>query len=268
MSEGDLIKILNPYKSIVERIIPGKVPIECYLEHVARYIFASNFIKNNELVVDIACGIGYGSYVLAKKGVKKIIGIDISNLAIEYGKKRYSGKVNSIIEFIVGDAMKIPIYSDKVDVIVSFETIEHLNDPETFLLECRKILKNEGLFILSTPNKYIKRHEENPYHIRELYIEELLSMLNNSGFDIVDVYGQIPVKYITKDDSKHITYCFPKITKVPSHLIQAYKTAPDNFEEWIIAHGVDQEYLPVKLPEVDHYKNSFSVFVIVAIAKK
>lgn len=290
MSKEDLVKILNPYKSIVERIIPGKVPIDVYLEHVARYIFASSFIKNNDLVVDVACGTGYGSYVLARKGVKKVIGIDISNAAIEYAKKKYSGRVNNI-EFLVGNAMEMPISSHEVDVVVSFETIEHLNDPEAFLLECRRVLKDEGLLILSTPNKYIKNilKIENPYHIKEVYIEELLSMLHNSGFDIVDVYGQIPVKNTARDGSNYIwrviqstkklipkfikkviyeTYYLPKITKVPYHLIRTYKIDPDNFEEWIIEHGVDHRYLPIELPEVEYYKNAFHVFVIVAIARK
>jgi len=306
MDEKDLIKILNPYKNIVERIVPGKVPIDAYLEHVARYIFASSFIKNNDVVVDVACGTGYGSYVLARKGGKKIIGIDISKIAIEYAKSKYRGRVNNI-EFLVGNAMKMPISSSKVDVVVSFETIEHLNDPEKFLSECRRVLKDGGLLILSTPNKYIKRHDENPYHINELYIiiEELLSLLHNSKFDIVDIYCQIPVKntarareystipcgaystyikyiknlyhiftkiipFFIKNFHKKLwyeKYYLPKITKVPYHLLRTYEIDPDSFEEWIIEHGVDQRYLPIKLSEVESYKNTFYVFVIIAVAR-
>ena len=63
-------KIMNVRKGIMERIVPGEVSPECYLWHIGRYVFASEFINSEDIVLDIACGVGYGSYLLAKKDQK------------------------------------------------------------------------------------------------------------------------------------------------------------------------------------------------------
>ena len=89
---------------------------------MTRYIFSSQFVKG-KVVLDIACGSGYGTDYLLKVGAVKVIGVDISDEAISYCKDKYS---RSGMEFLVGSVEKIPVESNSIDIIVSFETIEHV----------------------------------------------------------------------------------------------------------------------------------------------
>ena len=135
-----------------ERMIPerdkgGTV----YLEHMAHYIFASQFVKG-KIVLDIASGTGYGAHYLARKGAKKVVGVDNSSQAIEYSHKLYSAEN---VEFMIGDARKIPSGINTFDVVVSFETIEHFNEQEAFIREVKRVLKKDGILIISTPNSYV-----------------------------------------------------------------------------------------------------------------
>jgi len=281
-----LHKIMNPYKNVVERIIPGAVPLEVYLWHIGRYIFALKFISSDDLVLDIACGTGYGSYLLAKKGAKKVIGVDISKDAVNYAKTRY--KSNNL-KFLVGDATNMPINSSEIDVLVSFETIEHLKNPDEFLMECKRVLKDSGTLVLSTPNKYasLKKHVENPYHVNELFIEEIIDKITSLGFEIIGIYGQRPINSLSddiniKNVNKHfitvITKLMPRFIKkriyayhylpgktgIPRKMIKIYESNPEKFEEWFIHNEIDHRYLPLPILDIESGKSKFDVFVIVA----
>ena len=288
MKDDLIYKIMNPYKNVVERIIPGAVPLDVYLWHIGRYVFASEFISSDSLVLDIACGVGYGSYLLAKKRAKKVIGVDISKDAINYAKARYLNNSNNI-EFLVGDATNMPINSSETDVLVSFETIEHIKNPDAFLMECKRVLKDHGTLILSTPNKYIsiKKDVENPYHVNELFIEEIIGKLTSLGFEIMSIYGQRPInslsdginikntnkrfmRVITKliprfmKEKIYTYYYLPKKTGIPRKMIKTYENNPKKFEEWIIHNGIDSRYLPLPISDIESDKYKFDVFVIVA----
>lgn len=288
MSNEILFKIMNPYKNIVERIVPGRVPLEVYLWHIGRYIFASNFISSKDVVADVACGVGYGSYLLAKKGAKKVIGVDISKDAIDYAKARYLNKSNNI-EFLVGDATNMPINSSEIDVLVSFETIEHVKNPDALFMEYKRVLKDHGTLILSTPNKYIslKKHVENPYHVNELFIEEIIDKVTSLGLEIMGIYGQRPINSLSdginiKNTNKRFmtvitklipqfikekiwTYWYlPRKTGIPRKMIKIYENNSKKFEEWIIHNGIDHKYLPSPISDIESDKYKFDVFVIVA----
>ena len=90
------------------------------LEHVHRYAFSLHFTKD-KIVVDIACGTGYGTYMISENA-KHVTGIDISKETIDYANKHYNRKN---LKFVVGNIIKIPLPSNSVDVVISFETIEH-----------------------------------------------------------------------------------------------------------------------------------------------
>jgi len=156
-------------------------------KHISRYEFASRYVKNM-IVLDIACGTGYGTALLANAGAKKVIGVDISKDAINFSKRTYQ---NSIIEFIVGDALNLRL-SENVDIVVSFETIEHLEDPEKFLKNVINHLKQNGRFIVSTPiRKYgtISTKPKNPFHLREWNENEFISLLSKY-FRFYEIYYQ------------------------------------------------------------------------------
>ena len=173
-----------------ERAIPHKTKKSIMNEHLERYKFAKAFIKNKK-VLDIACGVGYGSEIL-KENAKEIYGGDISKEAIEFAKENYPG-----INFSVMDATKIPFKDNSFDAIVSFETIEHFKEYKQFIKEVERVLKKGGLFICSSPNKDItspfRKKPGNPFHTQEFKVEEFKTMMENS-FKNIKIFGQMPVK--------------------------------------------------------------------------
>ncbi len=151
-----------------ERMIPAYHKSHMvYGEHIVRYEAAVPLVKG-KVVLDVASGSGYGSAFLARSAAK-VYGVDVDKDAIAYAKKNYADKN---IEFVLGDGTKIPLEDNSVDVVVSFETIEHIEDYETFMAEVKRILKDDGLFILSTPND-VEFPETNHFHIHEFERREL-----------------------------------------------------------------------------------------------
>lgn len=143
-------------------------------EHLSRYLAASEIVKNKE-VLDIASGSGYGSYLLSKNA-KIVYGVDNYKPTIEYSKRNYS-KEN--IEFLHGTAEKIPLKDNTVDVVVSFETIEHIENYHEFIKEIKRVLRPDGYLIISTPNDY-EFPEGNHFHKHEFYPDELKTLLGNN----------------------------------------------------------------------------------------
>lgn len=146
------------------------------IEHLHRYAFANLFVKN-KIVLDIASGEGYGSNLLSIDA-SKVYGVDISQSAIEAASKKYK-KDN--LQFLTGKADSFNLPDSAVDVVVSFETIEHHDKHEEMLIEIKRVLKSEGVFIISSPDKKfytdIPNHH-NPWHIKELYEEEFKQLIN------------------------------------------------------------------------------------------
>jgi len=155
--------------------------------HVARYEFAKKFVRGKK-VLDVACGSGYGAAMLKEAGAAKVIGVDLSNDAIEYAESHFQ---NRDIDFIVGNAEDLSAHRG-FDVVVSFETIEHLQHPETFLAEIVRSLAPDGILIISTPqreNGFLLEKPQNPFHVKEWTLDEFAMMLSKY-FHIEKKYGQ------------------------------------------------------------------------------
>jgi len=170
------IKYNTKMKTTGERMIP-KIEDGTYFEHLHRYAFADEFV-NNKIVLDIASGEGYGSFLLAKNA-DFVYGVDISEEAITYAKKN-NRKDN--LEFRVGNTSKIPLDSNSVDIVVSFETIEHHDQHDEMMKEIKRVLKKDGKLIISSPNKKYYSDENNTtnhFHIKELHEDEFKMLLNN-----------------------------------------------------------------------------------------
>lgn len=170
-----------------ERLIPEiNKGAGYYYEHLARYLFASQLVKN-KIVLDAGCGSGYGSFILAKYGkTKKVYAIDISQESIDYARYKY---FNKNIRFQIDDIEKLyTIKKKSIDITVSFEVIEHIKNQEKFLNQIKRVLKKDGLFIVSTPNKYTYP-DGNSFHTKELYPEEFFQLLKKS-FKNVSFYHQ------------------------------------------------------------------------------
>lgn len=160
---------------------------EAMIEHLHRYAVALNFIEN-KTVLDIACGEGYGSNLLAEKALS-VTSVDIDESTINNALKKYR-KAN--LNFIKGDVISIPVADKIIDVAISFETIEHISDHEKMILEIKRVLKDDGVFIISTPDKKYYSDEggyANPHHQKELYENEFKELLQKH-FAAVKFYRQ------------------------------------------------------------------------------
>ncbi len=157
------------------------------LEHLHRYGLCFEYTKN-KTVLDIASGEGYGSNLLSYYATK-VTGVDISSETIDKARKKYT-KEN--LEFLNGSATNIPLPSDSVDVVISFETIEHHDEHEKMMLEVKRVLKTDGLLIISTPDKLNYTdipNTVNPFHVKELYVNEFEGLLK-SHFSNVSLCNQ------------------------------------------------------------------------------
>lgn len=173
-----------------ERMIPGICDERTFWEHVYRYKFAATFARG-KVILDIACGEGYGSYALQCAGATHVIGVDVSEDACHHARKKYNLDVRS------GDAVDIPVETSTIELAVSFETIEHLEQPELFVKELHRVVKPGSTLIISTPNKnvYSCTGSENKYHKSEMTIDHFTSLLSRY-FVISSLWYQCP-KYVT-----------------------------------------------------------------------
>ncbi len=142
--------------------------------HLARYEFARRFVASGR-VLDLACGSGYGLSVLGQAGARPL-GVDVSMAAALEARR-----CNLEARVLVANGTKLPFRDRSFDAVVSFETIEHLQNRGRFLGELSRVLRDQGLLILSTPNalhtRPVNGKPRNPFHCYEYTPEELRAEL-------------------------------------------------------------------------------------------
>ena len=174
-----------------ERLMPEDMIIDDGEKdkHLQRYEFAGNYVKGKD-VLDIACGIGYGSYILSQSA-QNVVGIDKDGKTIEYARRKYK-KEN--LNFISLDAEKICSYiNETFDVIISYETIEHVDNPGKFIASLYKLLRKSGTFILSVPNGLIDEYSSSLHHKHFFRLRTLKRILKDK-FKVEEIYYQYPFK--------------------------------------------------------------------------
>ncbi len=171
-----------------ERFLPWIKEATLAYEHLHRYAYAATFAPGKR-VLDLACGEGYGSKMLAETAAS-VVGVDVDAGVMAHAAAKYG---SSNPRFVTGSITAVPIPENhSFDLIVCFEAIEHIEDHERLLQEVKRLLKPGGTFIVSTPNKVIyhdESPEENPFHLKELYFEEFDRLLS-SHFKNVRFLGQ------------------------------------------------------------------------------
>lgn len=144
--------------------------------HINRYMLAKNLCEGKK-VLDVACGVGYGSYLMSQWGAKNVTGIDISKEAIQQAKEIFK---EDNIDFRCDTVECLKDFPDNYfDLAISLETIEHLDNPIEFLKEVRRVVKFTGTIIVSCPNDhwyYPIEEQYNPYHKRKYTAEEFKKM--------------------------------------------------------------------------------------------
>jgi ubiquinone/menaquinone biosynthesis C-methylase UbiE len=159
-----------------------------YLRHMAAYRFAQTYVQGKS-VLDCGSGSGYGAFFLIRNGAGQVVGVDVSDEAIQYAMGRYAFKN---LEFKHADIAKLDFSDGAFDVVTSFQVIEHLQNPGTFLQQTRRVLKRPGVALISTPNKKTYSPNtpgpENPFHVREYYLDEYRKLLK-PYFASVEIVG-------------------------------------------------------------------------------
>ncbi len=176
-------------------------------EHIHRYNVALMLINPGDKVLDIACGTGFGTDIIAGRTSGQVIGGDIAKEAIDECNGRWN-KPN--LEFRVLDGTQLDFPDNYFDKIVSFETIEHTGQYQSMAAEFARVLKPGGLLILSTPNREVSSPDGvivNPYHIQEFTFDELKQILG-AVFPSVEQSGQ---RYSRYDKGKPVGKFFEKL---------------------------------------------------------
>jgi ubiquinone/menaquinone biosynthesis C-methylase UbiE len=186
-------------------------------EHFHRYLFILEFCRGAD-VLDMACGEGYGASLLGHFA-KTVEGVDIDQPTIDHALRSYKTET---VSFRLGNATCIPVADHSKDVVVSFETLEHLRDHEAFLAEVKRVLKVDGLLAISTPE--IDAYNEaggkqNPFHLRELTQKQFQHLLK-SQFAHVQLYSQRPL----------CGSCIAPVERAPVKELRFYdRVAPDAY---------------------------------------
>jgi SAM-dependent methyltransferase len=172
-----------------ERFLP-EVAGEIAHEHWHRYAFARRFVAGRS-VLDVACGEGYGSALLAEVA-GEVTGVDIAAAAVTHATTRYAARGN--LRFTVASATALPLPDASVDAVVSFETLEHLpaSDQPRMIAEIARVLRPGGVLVISAPNpvEYSQaRNYRNPFHPHEPARDELEALLA-PAFPARRWYGQ------------------------------------------------------------------------------
>ena len=161
-----------------ERYLPDITDIQLEIEHKQRYLSIKDLVKGKR-VLDAACGEGYGSFFLASFA-ESVTGMDIDQGVIEKAKSKY---IRDNLSYAASSVELLPFESNSFDIVVSFETIEHVDEiiQHSFLEEVKRVLTPDGILIISTPNKehYSEKYDyTNPFHVKEFTKDEFDRFLN------------------------------------------------------------------------------------------
>ena len=168
-----------------ERIVPDETPPGPLAIHEKRYRFALAYCDGKR-VLDGACGVGYGSALIADVA-DDVVGIDLSDDAIAYARKRYA---RPNVEFRVEDLQAMSLPDRSFDVVCSFETLEHVPDRGAFLGEVARVLRDDGTLVLSTPRVDVTTEApDNPHHFVE-YSRRDFEALLAGHFEHIELFGQ------------------------------------------------------------------------------
>jgi SAM-dependent methyltransferase len=155
--------------------------------HLSRYQFALGLFQPRWDCLDAACGSGYGAAFLAEK-VRSVCGIDVSENAVEFAAAKYS---NPKLTYRCCDLQReLPFPDGSFDAITSFETLEHVKKQEQMLSEFRRVLKNNGILVISSPDRNVSERIglDNRFHVAERSKREFVELLSRS-FSVQQVLG-------------------------------------------------------------------------------
>jgi SAM-dependent methyltransferase len=171
-----------------ERCVPWAPDAPVVYEHYHRYLWAAELVAGRR-VLDLGSGEGFGSAILAERAAR-VVGIDVDAATVEHARRSYP---RDDVEFRVGSALELEGLEDgSFDAVVAFELIEHLHEHEQLLAGIARVLADDGILVISTPDTRVysqERAHENPFHVRELDEPQFRALLG-AQFPHVRMWGQ------------------------------------------------------------------------------
>jgi GT2 family glycosyltransferase/glycosyltransferase involved in cell wall biosynthesis/SAM-dependent methyltransferase len=171
-----------------ERCVPWAPDVQVVYEHFHRYLWAARLVGSRR-VLDLGSGEGFGAAMLAESA-EYVTGVDVDELAVEHSRLNYAGPN---LQFEVGSALDLSAHEQgSFGAVVAFEIIEHVSDHEQVMAEVTRVLSDDGILVISTPDSRAYRQagaQANPFHQRELGLDEFLALLD-LHFPQVAAWGQ------------------------------------------------------------------------------
>ena len=173
-----LIRTVGTRDGIVPEGLFGYQGRAHYICHLAAYEAVLPFVENQR-VLDLGCGSGYGALFLASRGAKEVIGLDVDQNAVALSSRL---RQHIGLRWTNGSGERLPFVNNCFDVVTSFQVIEHVPDVVAYLGEIKRVLRPGGICFLSTPNRenYWRRMAKpNPHHLREYSLEEITELVRS-----------------------------------------------------------------------------------------
>jgi SAM-dependent methyltransferase len=152
-------------------------------------------------VLEAGCGEGYGADLIAEVA-RRVIGLDYDETTVAHVRARYPR-----VEMRHGNLAELPLSDCAVDVVVNFQVIEHLWNQAQFVAECFRVLRPNGVVMVSTPNRITfspgRDTPINPFHTRELESTELTALLESAGFTVESMLGVFHGRRLAELDARH-----------------------------------------------------------------
>lgn len=231
-----MLKICSTIESMLkftgERMIPKlNHSAGFYFEHIARYLYASTYCKGKR-VLDVGSGAGYGSFILAQHGkAKSVHGIDIDPETVTYAQKIYGTNSNKV-SYAVDSAETLSTIKDSsYDIVVCFELIEHITKQSSCISHIKRILKPDGILIISTPNKFTYP-DGNEFHLKELYPKQFEKLIRTHFKQVTMTYQSLHLAQVIQAIEKPIKILDDKL--VQSTAQSFHQPVNQKNEEYII----------------------------------